>query len=178
MLLEKAVTKNTYSQQGVSYLIQKHTYWKHIFYGWNMAQYFFHRYIWEVYCNSPILLLFDMFILPLSWSLRKEKKVILLMGILMVAMTVSNRGIASFFFQTLYWSISKHWEKDVDTNWKQKSIVFNFKQDWFSFILNLQDLVFDRIKIHTQKINGQTSEMAIPNCYCKNYMISSRTYRW
>ena len=38
----------------------------------------------------------------------------------MVAMTVSNRGIASFFFQTLYWSISKHWEKDLDTNWKQK----------------------------------------------------------
>ena len=26
LLLEKAVTKNTYSQQGVSYLIQKHTY--------------------------------------------------------------------------------------------------------------------------------------------------------
>ena len=101
MLLEKAVTKNTYSQQGVSYLIHKHSYWKNIFHGWNMAQYFFHRYIWEVYCNSPILLLFDMFILPLSWCLRKEKKVILLMGILMVAMTVSNRGIASF--------ISKHY---------------------------------------------------------------------
>ena len=69
-------------------------YWKNIFYGWNMALYFFHRYIWEVCCNSPILLLFDMFVLPFSWSIKKEKKVILLMGILMVAMTVSNREIA------------------------------------------------------------------------------------
>ena len=108
LLLEKAVTKNTYSQQGVSHLIHKHSYWKNIFHGWNMAQYFFHRYIWEVYCNSPILLLFDMFILPLSWCLRKEKKVILLMGILMVAMTVSYRGIASFVSQTF------NIEKDED----------------------------------------------------------------
>ena len=109
LLLEKAVTKNTYSQQGVSYLIQKHTYWKNIFHGWNMAQYFFHQYIWEVYCNSPILLLFDMFILPLSWSLRKEKKVILLMGILMVAMTVSYRGIASFILEAF--NIEKYKDK-------------------------------------------------------------------
>ena len=104
LLSEKAVTKNTCMKQGVSYIFQKHIYWKYIFYGWNMAQYFFHRYIWEVYCNSPILLLFDMFILPFSWSLRKKKKVILLMGILMVAMTVSYRGIASFVFPNIqYW---------------------------------------------------------------------------
>ena len=106
LLLEKAVTKNTYSQQGVSYLTQKHTYWKNIFHGWNMAQYFFHRYIWEVYCNSPILLLFDMFILPFSWSLRKKKKVILLMGILMVAMTVSNSGVATYPYDWKYISNS------------------------------------------------------------------------
>ena len=87
----------------------------------------------------------------------------------MVAMTVSNRGIASF--------ISKHYIEVFQSIGKKIGLRIVNKNIRGSFIFNLQSIVFDKIKLDIQKINGQNYKMAIPNCYCKYYMISSRTYR-
>ena len=70
-------------------------YWKNIFYDWKMALYFLSIYLRSLLQLSNFVTFWQVRI-PIFFESQEREKVILLMGILMVAMTVSNSGVAIY----------------------------------------------------------------------------------